>query len=96
MAAAVAETGQTEEGDILNRRAKHNVSRWREDPAPDKLSRGGRRGEAAVVTGRRESFSMLGTRGRQTSEENGKKVEATLPTTGSLARCGVLISSYVV
>lgn len=67
----MAETGQTEEGDILNRRAKHNVSRWREDPAPDKLSGGWRRGEAAVETSRRESFSMLGTRGRQASEENG-------------------------
>lgn len=81
----VAETGQTEEGDILNRRAKHNIFRWREDPAPDKLSRGGRQGEAAVVTGRRRVLACWEQGADRQVKRTGKKTAATLPTTGSLA-----------
>lgn len=60
MVAIVAETGQIDERDNLNKRVKQNTSKWRDDPDPDRLSHGGRRREAADRT----EFSVAGSHTR--------------------------------
>ena len=63
----------------MKRRAKQNITRQREDPAPRRLSHSWRQQAVNAVTGGKESFSMLGTSGRQAGEENKeKKTEVAL------------------
>lgn len=86
-----AMTGQTEEWGILNRRGKSQPERGSHSKTGLAMLGGSKR-----LLQRGASFSVLGIRGTQASEENMKRAEATRPATISLAQCKVPINNYVV